>query len=901
MAVSRIIERQAARNPDAIALLAPGRKPISYGRLMRHCEAVASALARAGVGRGERVAVVLGNGPEMAACFLSVTMIAACAPLNPGYRANEFEYFLTELAPAALIVEEGVDSPAIAVAEARGIRVIRMRIEADSPAGIFSLDIGDGNFGAPLDVHATAGDEALVLFTSGTTARPKMVPLTQANIEASVENIVESIALTERDRCLNVMPLFHVSGIVGVLLASLASGGGVVCTPGFYAPRFFEWCEEFAPTWYFGVPTMHQSVLARARENPGALSNLKLRFIRSAAAPMSVELHAEMEATLKAPVLQGYGLTEASQQVSVNPLPPKIRKPGSSGLTGRIPVAVMDEVGKLLAPGETGEIVVRGPTVMRGYANNSEANRESFAGEWLRTGDEGRLDADGYLYITGRIKEIVNRGGQKISLREIDEAISVHPDVIEAVAFAVRDPRLGEQVAVAAVLRHSSLLAERDLRNFAAERLADYKVPSRIVFVDRIPRGPTGKLQRSELAAHFGLEREDTESLQAPYVPPQTATEKWLAEVWQSVLGVAQVGIHDHFLALGGDSLLLAQVVSRLRAMGGPQISILTFFERPTVAGLAALIDGGPLLDAASDEQPEADVGDAATEKAPPESIRSASHAHWPIQPHGTRPPLYVVGSFNAFVPLARRLGDDQPILGITLPDELKLRVPYRLEEIAASEVESILKAHREGPFYLAGFSAEGVLAYEVAQQLAAKGYPAELVVMVDSACPTVSDPIVARMARNARIHASHVASGGLSQLRETASGIWRRLRLRLRIHGWRMARPFGLPISRPTPREPMDVILANVIASREYVPKPYAGRVLLFRRTESLVGRHRLPDNGWGRLVRGGFEVVAVEGGHLALLAEPGVAKVASKLADTMGIAAEESATEVEPVIAAG
>ena len=913
MSVHRLIGQHSVRNPEAIALLAPGRAPITYGHLQWHCEAIAARLNRAGIARGDRVAVVLPNGPELAAAFLAVSMTASCAPLNPGYRASEYEFYLTALAPKALIVEDGEDSPAVGVAEARGIRVIRMRRETDSPSGIFSLDLGEAEVSAT-PMLAEPDDEALVLFTSGTTARPKMVALTHANLAASVENIVASMSLTSRDRSLNVMPLFHVSGIVGVLLASLASGGSVVCTPGFYAPRFFDWCHEFAPSWYFAVPTMHQSVLARAHENPSVLSNLSLRFIRSGAAPLPPQLMNEMERVFEVPVVEGYGLTETSMQVSINPLPPGVRKAGSVGIAGATRVAVLDQDGSLLPSGETGEIAVRGPAVFAGYANDRDASRESFANGWFRTGDRGRLDADGYLYVTGRIKEIIIRGGQKISPREIDEVLGAHPAVAQAVAFAIPDERLGEDIVAAVVLKRSEAVSEHALRSFAAERLADFKVPGRIVFLDEIPIGSTGKVQRREMAARFGIRLETTETLtESPFVGPETATQKLLAEVWRTVLGVEQVGIHDHFLALGGDSLLLAQVISRLRELGGPPITMLTFFERPTVAGLASLIDSesGLLLSSSVSvvqarptpngrgiDQPTRTSTVEATPVAASAS-RGAARSHWPIQPHGARPPLYVVGSFNAFVPLAQRLGPDQPVLGVAVPDELKLQIPYRLEELAASQVDSILEAQANGPYFLAGFSAEGVLAYEVAQQLAAKGHPVELLVMIDSACPSVHDPFVLRMMRNARIHAGHVASGGLQQLRYTATGIWRRFSLRMKIHGWRLGRPIGIPISRPSPREPMDVILANVIASRAYVPRPYAGRVLLFKRTEELIGRYRLQDNGWRRVVRGGLEVVNVAGGHLALLAEPGVARVATELAAAMR-APNEARTNLESSSAA-
>jgi len=901
MDIRQALEEQSQQSPNNFALLAPERAPLTYSRLLAHCLRVIADLNHAGISRGDRVAVVLPNGPEMAACTLAVAMGASCAPLNPNYRRSEFEFYLSDLAPRALIVEEGADLPAIAVAESLGIRVIRLRPSTTDAAGIFTLDLEPAPANA-MPVFAQPGDEAIVLHTSGTTARPKMVPLTQANLAASIDNIIATLALTPRDRCLNVMPLFHVSGIIGVLLASLSAGSSVVCTTGFNAPLFLDWCREFAPTWYFVVPTMHQSLLAQARENPKGTASLQLRFIRSASAPLSPELLAETEKLFGAPVIHGYGLTEAAQQVSINPLPPGVRKPGSAGVSGQTDIGIVNEKGDLLASGQTGEIVVRGPAVMAGYANNPTANRESFTNGWFRTGDEGRLDADGYLYVTGRIKEIINRGGQKISPREIDELFGTHPAIAQAVTFPVPDSRLGEDIAAAVVLKAKDSISEHELRGFIADRVADYKVPRQIYFVDKIPAGPTGKIQRLKLAEQLGITEGDAgvSIARAPYVAPSTPTERMLAQIWRNVLRIDRVGVNDPFLALGGDSLLLAQVISRLRQAGGPSISTWTFFERPTIAGLAALIDSETISEPGRNDTATPERNGAVSRASSLAAVsdgragvangnRDGAIAHWPIQPLGKRPPLYVMGSFNGFIALARRLGLDQPVLGVAIPNELKLRIPYRLEELAAAQVESILKGQTSGPYFLAGFSAEGVLAFEVARQLTAKGSEVGLVVLVDSPCPAEPDPFLIRMMRNAQIHMSHISQGGVRQFRLAASGIARRQILRFKINSWRFGRPLGIPVGRPTPREPMDVILANVIATRRYVPRPYYGRVLLFKRTHDLTGRYRQPDNGWGRVVGDGLEVCRIEGGHLDLLIEPAVGALAEKLAAAMGIKRDE------------
>src|SRR5271156_1033553 len=596
MKIRLALDEQSQRNPDSFGVLSLGRKPLTYAQLLSHCSRVVADLNGAGISRGDRVAVVLPNGPEMAVCFLAVAMGASCAPLNPLYREREFEFYLSDLAPRALIVEEGTDSPAIAVAESLGIRVIRLKAATDDAAGIFTLDLPHSD-SSPAPSYGEEGDEALVLHTSGTTARPKMVPLTQANLTASARSIAASLGLDAPDRCLNVMPLFHIHGLVGALLATMVTGGSIVCTPGFQAPRFLDWCDEFSPTWYTAVPTMHQAVLSRATENPARVADSKLRFIRSCSAPLPPKLMAEMEQAFRVPVLEAYGMTEASHQIATNPPPPAARKPGSVGLACGTEVAVMDGEGKLLAPEEIGEIVLRGPGVTAGYANNPDANRTSFINGWFRTGDNGKFDREGYLFITGRLKEIINRGGQKISPREIDEVLGTHPAVASAVAFAIPDKRLGEDVAAAVVLRPGHVATEIEIRNHAADRIAQYKVPRRIVFLDELPKGPTGKLQRIGLAAQLGLDKLETTSSSAKgpneYAAPRTPTERTIADTWEQLLGIERIGVNDDFLALGGDSMLAALIIARIRDTTGAPVSILAFFEHPTIAGLAGLIDRG--------------------------------------------------------------------------------------------------------------------------------------------------------------------------------------------------------------------------------------------------------------------------------------------------------------------
>ena len=500
--IPRLLQSGAANDT---AFSAPGRPDLTYAGLRKHVEATVAALNRRGIGRGDRVAIVLPNGPEMASAFVAIAAGATTAPLNPAYRRPEFEFYLQDLGAKAVVLAEGDDSPARAAAAALGVAAMDIRSDPESPAGTFSF-VGEPQ-GAPAKRGGLAGpdDVALVLHTSGTTSRPKIVPLLHRNVCATAENIRRTLRLEPGDRCLNVMPLFHIHGLMACVLSTLHAGAGVCCAPGFNALRFFGWLADADPTWYSAVPTMHQAILARAPRNRDVVERLSLRFIRSSSAALPSRVMAELEEAFQAPVVEAYAMTEAAHQMTCNPLPPAARKPGTVGIAAGPEVSVMDAAGNHLAPGEEGEIVIRGPNVTPGYENNEAANREAFTHGWFRTGDQGFRDGDGYFTITGRLKEIINRGGEKISPREVDEVLMDHPAVQQVVTFAMPHPKLGEEVAAAVVLRDGAEAGPGDVRDFAATRLAGFKVPRKVVILDEIPKGPTGKLRRIGLADQLGL------------------------------------------------------------------------------------------------------------------------------------------------------------------------------------------------------------------------------------------------------------------------------------------------------------------------------------------------------------------------------------------------------------
>ncbi len=491
---------------DAPAIGAPGRPWLSHAGLRSLARATVTALNAMGLGRGDRIALVVPNGPEAAAAFFAIACGATTAPLNPAYTADEFAFYLGDLDAKALVIQAGMESPARHAAAQRGTPVIELAPEPDGPAGAFRL-LPPAGMQAPAGQpgDAAAEDVALILHTSGTTSRPKIVPLRHVNVTASAFNIGAVLDLGPDDVCLNIMPLFHIHGLIAATLASLAAGGAVCCTPGFNGFRFFTWFDQVRPTWYTAVPTMHQTILELAPRHKAAIEAGRLRFIRSSSASLPPQVMTAMEATFGVPVIESYGMTEAAHQMASNPLPPRPRFSGCVGIAAGPEVAIMDDHGTLLPPGGLGEVVIRGRNVTAGYENNPAANAQAFTNGWFRTGDQGVIDAEGYLRLTGRLKELINRGGEKFSPLEVDEVLMDHPAVAQCLTFSIPHDKLGEEAGVAVVLRDGHTVKDTDLRSFCGERLAPFKVPRRVVFLEEIPKGATGKLQRIGLAQKLGL------------------------------------------------------------------------------------------------------------------------------------------------------------------------------------------------------------------------------------------------------------------------------------------------------------------------------------------------------------------------------------------------------------
>lgn len=497
----------AATPFDSTAITGVDGESLSFGSLRAEISRHGDALVRSGILPGDAVALVVPNGPAALVATLAVAEVAAVAPLNPAFTEAEFRFYLQDLDARAVIVAGECGAVAARAAAACAVPVMTL-VPRPGGAGVFDLELpaipDSGRAGVP----GHGGATALLLHTSGTTSHPKLVALSRPSLTRSARGIAAALRLAPGDVCVNAMPLFHVHGLIGAACASLAAGATVCCAPGFNPLRFVRWLDAGAATWYTAVPTMHQAVLARAtgRVPPGVRRSLRL--VRSCSSPLPSCIRDGLGEVFQVPVINAYGMTEATHQVSCTPLDGPAAGPGCQsgvGLPTGPEVRVLDPEGAWLPANTRGEIALRGPTVITAYERPVEANRTSFHEGWLRTGDEGMVDEEGGITLTGRLKELINCGGEKISPYEVEEILLRHPGVAQAVCFAVPHGRRGEAVAAAVVLGEGDAPDEKILRRFVARHLAPFKVPERILHLEQLPKGPTGKLQRIGLARRLRL------------------------------------------------------------------------------------------------------------------------------------------------------------------------------------------------------------------------------------------------------------------------------------------------------------------------------------------------------------------------------------------------------------
>jgi acyl-CoA synthetase (AMP-forming)/AMP-acid ligase II/thioesterase domain-containing protein/acyl carrier protein len=859
----KLIGEPRVENAGSPAILAPGRKPLSYGRLARIVRENLRNLREAGIGARDRVAVVLPNGPEMAVSLLAVMVAGAAAPLNPDYSDAEFDFYLGDAEPKALLIQAGMNNPSREVAGARKIPVIELYPEDRAEAGSFR--VACPAVGPPSHDHLPQPDDiALLLHTSGTTSKPKLVPLTQSNLYFSALNIKESLRLSPEDRCLNVMPLFHVHGLVASLLASLAAGGSLVCAPAFLANEFFGWMRDYSPTWYTAVPTIHQAVLARGPDFSNALKTHRLRFIRSCSASLSPSLMSGLEGLFRIPVVEAYGMTEASHQMASNPLPPRPRKAGSVGLPTGVEMAILDEAGTPVPNGQTGEVGVRGPTVTLGYLKNHEANAKTFSEGWLRTGDIGHFDADGYLYLKGRLKEMINRGGEKISPREVEDVLLTHPEIALAVAFAVPNERLGEDVAAAVVPRAGAKTDENEIRAFVARKLAYFKVPRRVIFVDEIPKGSTGKLQRLGLAQKLGLSagtqlQTKLQKTGMEHLAKTSDKEERILRLMRKFLAGERFGAADNFFEAGGDSLQAAAFLAEVERHFDVDIPISKFILNATARHLAGVIEG---------------------------AIGPALRALVPIKRSGARPPFFCVHPHDGRVALFYRLADyleeDQPLYAFqTLPGEDMRPAPGGIENLAKKYIEAMQAFQPDGPYLIGGYCFGALVAFEMSRILSRQRKEVAFLALIDSYAPGCPVPSVRGLAqgllfsfidraRRIRPFLAYISRFPANLRKQYLLNLVRTQVRELCFITGGIKAPGPSSYSLPGQEDDRDW---------QYRPGSYSGSAVLFRPTREPLGFRTDPAMGWSQLVGGRLDIERISGYHRSLIFQPRVRTLAERL----------------------
>ena len=496
-----------AINKNNIFIQAPDESNITYGELLKYVDNTFNQLSSLNIKKEDRIALALENGSAMACTFVAIASNFTSCPLNPSFTKEEFKFYYDDLKVKAVIIEENKLLQAREAAEELNIEIIDLKKKTSS--NFIKLNIEVNNTNKTCSPNSNEDDIAMILHTSGTTSRPKMVPLSHKNLMASAKNISTTLSLNKNDKCLNIMPMFHIHGLIAAILAPIYQSGSIITPSGFDALKFFRWIEEYKPTWYTAVPTMHQAILSRAPRNIDIIQNNPLKFIRSSSASLPSIVMENLERVFNTCVIESYGMTEAAHQMTSNPLPPRKRKSGTVGLAAGPDVALLykneiinnDQNNRNI----TGHIIIKGENVTNGYINNPKANAESFINGWFLTGDEGMFDDDGYLKITGRLKEIINRGGEKISPKEIDEILMDNENIQQAVAFSVPHEKLGEDLFAAVVLKENKITNEDELKDYCKNRLTKFKIPRKILIIQEIPKGPTGKLQRIGLAEKLGI------------------------------------------------------------------------------------------------------------------------------------------------------------------------------------------------------------------------------------------------------------------------------------------------------------------------------------------------------------------------------------------------------------
>lgn len=806
---------------DVEAILAPDRAPLRFRDLPVRLTAIRDQLAKFGIARHDRVAAVLPHGPDTAVCYLGVASCASYMPLNPDYTEHEFDQYLRRLKPKAVILPSEEAGAARRCAEALGLLVLNLVVDSAAPAGIFSLEArGDVRPIPPAWIGSE--DIALVLLTSGTTGQQKLVGLKQTHLLAYADAFAHHYRMTSADRCLHVMPMFHGHGLMATMAVPLACGTGVICPVGkFDIGTFFKTIETHRPTWYSAGYSIHAAIHDRISDYRHVARRAGLRFIRSGSGRLDIKVATGLEEAFGAPVVERYGMSETGTLAS-NPLPPDERRLGTVGKLFCNEVRIVDDAGNTLDPNRVGEIVTRGPTAFDGYLDDPEANAAAFVDGWFRTGDLGRFDEDGFLTIVGRVKDVINRGGEKIGTLEVEAALLKHPAVRDACVFSIPHPMLGEEVA-AAIIRDQHLpVHEAELREHCLGLLTGFKVPRSFFFLNTFPKGASNKIQRDRVAQicrHQLLSKSARGDIGSWH--DWSPVEREIARFWQAVLKVQHVNRDDDFFLIGGDSIKAAELFARLRSHYRIDLALRHIFDdAATITGMARLVTNASHA---------------------PARTAAASMGLVNIKPAGDRAPIFAVpgsgGDPVGFVHLARLLDERQPLIGLESRGLDGLTRPIqRMEDIAADNIERIRSLQPSGPYCLMGACYGARVAFEMARQLVARNETISLLIMLDPSAPfhhgdgTPRGP--ARRAPRAENAALHILKNRI--VRYGASVMALKGEERRKFVREKLATLRDIVQQRDLFRDARyevyqrAVFAANRTAGRHYIPGTYNGPVVL-------------------------------------------------------------------------
>jgi long-chain acyl-CoA synthetase len=486
MSIPELMRQRAAAAPDKVFLLSEAdKRQFTYREFADVVRRVAGMLWAEGVRKGDVVSLLLPNSVEYVIAYFACWYIGALAgPINSLLKAQEIEYVISNSESKVLLINSGF----LSVLEKTDIKIIQFdNVE----------QVSDYH---PEQTRIDKNDEAIIIYTSGTTGKPKGCLLTHSNVIANARQISSWLGFTEADRLLTIMPLFHMNAVSVTTMSALYAGGSTVVSPKFSASRFWQIISDYQITSFGSVATMLSMLLSTYPDGvPAGLNTQQLRFAMCGSAPVPAEVMKRFEETFDCLVVEGYGLSESTCRSTFNP-PDQRRRPGSCGLPIGNEMRIVDEEDRDVPEGSLGEIVLRGENILKGYYKNPDATASAFRNGWFHTGDIGYRDADGFYYIVDRKSDMIIRGGENIYPREIDEVLYQHPGVAAAAVVGVPDDLYGEEVAAAIVLKNGAKISEPEVIEFCKAHLADYKCPKTVHFVDDIPKGPTGKLLKRELA-----------------------------------------------------------------------------------------------------------------------------------------------------------------------------------------------------------------------------------------------------------------------------------------------------------------------------------------------------------------------------------------------------------------